>query len=158
MVPGKLTGQLSHGLKILPLLYVLHSKLGNGIKYGKQIFSFFCEGIFYMRRDFVELFPRDDAVTNEIPEGAGEHGVGDFLEHGHFFEFAKPYCTAAEESVNDLQFPFSLEQQNNRRDGTLLAVCEERVPYIVFKFFQCHYRFPFHPVSSSILTMKILRT
>ena len=45
-----------------------------------ELFSFFCEGVFYFRGDLVEIRPGDEAVFFQQLESVGKDGIADVLE------------------------------------------------------------------------------
>lgn len=47
------------------------------IKNRHQVTAPLGERILYMRRDFIELYPVDEPVPFQFPQGVGQHGIGD---------------------------------------------------------------------------------
>ena len=47
------------------------------IKNRHQVTAPLGERILYMRRDFIELYPVDETVPFQFPQGVGQHGIGD---------------------------------------------------------------------------------
>ena len=71
--------------------------------------SFFCEGIFHMGRDFVELHSGNEAVSFQLPQRCGQHGIGDA---GYIFsQRAKAHGIRNTQFVEYLEFPFSLQHE-----------------------------------------------